>query len=171
MSLAPRYIASAISSPVPLLLARRGSSSSGFIRVSPLAAALSMTAVCPARPYEASIMRPSGSWTRAMTTSPPSASVSTIAKPSPPSETGSMTQSCPARPSATAAAASAEPRQPLNESMAMTAFIWTGVLSWLVCGRFSGLRDRDCRPRTARSIPGQGPRDTVPGLRIHRKPS
>ena len=169
MSLAPRLMASAISSPVPRLLARRGSSSSGIIRVSPLAAALSMTAVCPASPYDASIVRPSGSWTRANTVCPPSAAVSIEAKPSPPSETGSTTQSCPARPSATAAAASAELRQPLNESIAMTAFIWTGVISSPVCGRSSGLMDRGCIPHTVRSIPGQGPRDIAQGLRTLRK--
>ena len=171
MSLAPRLMASAINSPVPRLLARNGSSSSGLISVSPLAAALSITAVSPIRPYSASISLPSGSWTRALTVCPPSAAVSTEAKPSPPSETGSTTQSCPARPSATAAAASAELRHPLNESMAMTAFIWNGVLFWHVCGLASLLKDQGCRLHMDHSIPGQGFRYIVPGLRIHRKPS
>ncbi len=169
ISLAPRRIASTINSPVPMLLARRGSSSTGLISVSPLAAALSMMAIRPARPYEASIVRPSGSWTRALTDLPPSASVRTEARPSPPSETGSTTVSCPARPSAIAAAASAELRHPLKESIAMTAFIWNGGLCGLACRTASCSMDQGCRQHRDRSIPDRGFRDTARALRTLRR--
>ena len=132
----PRRIASAMSSPVPRLLACSGSSSSRRMSVRPLAAALSMTADGPdgpsMMPYCVSTSLPSGSWASMQTVRPPRAAVSTAAKPSPPSETGRTTHSCPAKPSATAEAASAEDRQPLNESVAIITFIvsWSASLSW-----------------------------------------
>lgn len=169
MSRAPRRIASAINSPVPQLLARRGSSSPVCISVRPLAAALSITAVVPIMPYDASTGRSSGSCAIALTIVPPRAAVRIAAKPSPPSETGSTTQSCPARPSATAAAAPAESRHPLNESMAIMVFMNPSLNAAAFSAKPAvSSAAPGCIRHKARNTAPRNPQGTLPGSRTLR---
>ena len=121
----PLSNASAISWPVPYVDVRRGSLSSEARRVSPLALAISMTAVEPSiQAYSASTGLPSGSLTMSLTGLPPNVVMSASMLPSPPSATASFTTSQPGIaswiPFSTASATCHEDRQPLNESEATT---------------------------------------------------
>src|SRR5207249_2608244 len=82
-----------MSSPAPRVDVMRGSRSSSRRSGSPLAAAISRTAVTrsPSTPHCASISRPSGSCTRACRISPPVARTRASVVPSPPSASGSST--------------------------------------------------------------------------------
>lgn len=82
-----------------------------------------MMAVLSAKPYLALIGRPIGSWQTAALNVPPRLSVSIVEKPSPPSETGMISASPSVKASRAASPASIDVRHPLNESMAMSAFI------------------------------------------------
>ena len=85
-----RARATAISSPVPRVLARSGSLRPAT-SASPLARAISMTAMpAGSTPHSASTGSPSGPVTRAMRREPPRAASSVSSVPSPPSASGSL---------------------------------------------------------------------------------
>ena len=136
----PRRSASAISSPVPKELVLSGLRNSVGTSVSPLARAISMTAVpFSVMTYSATTGSPSGPCTvKGMRTAPPDvagdvppdsrppAPRSASSVPSPPSATSRQTVSHEGNTSRTAAAAASatcrEDKDPLKESTAMTIF-------------------------------------------------
>ena len=122
---APRESASSTSSPVPKLDARMMSRSFSFMRASPEAAAISMTAVFPpTMPYSAATGSPSGPVTVQAYFTPPKVRTMISAVPSPPSAMGRGWIVLPGRirlaASAIAAMASSAVRLPLNLSGART---------------------------------------------------
>ena len=129
--LAPSSRAARMSCPVPNVVVRNGSRSSGGTRASPDAAAISTTAVRfapgPSMPKRARIGRPSGSNTSAAMIRPPVAATIASTVPSPPSAIGqtSMFASGHVRstPTAIAWATSSAGSVSLNESGATTIFI------------------------------------------------
>src|SRR5438128_3270884 len=122
--LKPSRRATAISSPVPRVLARNGSLRPDT-SAKPLARAISMTAIPPGNtPHSASTGSPSGPVTRATRREPPRAASKVSSVPSPPSASGNSTMSTkPARrsPAAIAAAASLARNVPRNLSGHATA--------------------------------------------------
>ena len=124
ISSTPESKASAIISPVPKELEYNGLRSPGATRPSPLAAAVSITAILPSatNPYSAVMERPRGSVQLTFLNMPSSSSVMTFVKPSPPSEIGTTVASPGGKAAIAAFPASCEVRQPLKESMAMIAF-------------------------------------------------
>jgi hypothetical protein len=98
MRLAPKSAAARMSSPVPYVVVRVGSRCSGESSAIPLAAAISITAVCspPSRPIGAStFMRGNGPVTFCVTIRPPVAATSPATVPSPPSAIGQISISAP----------------------------------------------------------------------------
>src|SRR4051794_18043972 len=122
--------ATAISSPVPRVLARSGSFRPDT-NASPLARAISTTATpVGSTPHSASTGSPSGPVTRATRREPPRADSRVSRVPSPPSASGiSTTSSNPARvsPAAMAAAASSARSVPRNLSGHATARVGDGT--------------------------------------------
>ncbi len=125
MSRTPASSAARISSPVPRVVAPRGSSSSVASRDRPDAAAISMNARAPSVDWSqrAEIARPIGSVASATRhVQPPAASIATVV-PSPPSARGASRIAsrgrARAQPAASARATSTEVSDPLKESGAI----------------------------------------------------
>ncbi len=127
----PLEMAARRSSPRPKELVFIGFRSLSGTRGSPIAAADSMIAhfllSTSAIPYFARIGSNRGPWTSTSSKTPPRASTRASTVPSPPSATGIFTVSASGialkMPFSTASPASLDERQPLNESITITAFI------------------------------------------------
>ena len=129
-------MASRIISPVPKVDVFEGLRSSTAIRGNPLADAISMIAVVPAKPYVAATGASSGPFTSIVISEPPRASTTASTVPSPPSATFiSITSqsgyiSC--TPRAALSATSFDESEPLNESDATTIFFILSILFFVI---------------------------------------